>query len=253
MNLLRTQKSSEATNELWSLANGPNVIVNFYSGCICNGVRFHTRDRDNRRRSQNSGLVSKGEHEGRAIDFYGYLCKVWEMTYIYGHKVVLFQCEWFNTGSTRTIQIDEHFTSIDVRSRWYKDDPFVLPSQVQQVFYVNDTKLGAHWQVVQRVQHRRTWDVPELEDDEFFGPNDVFQQDETNGVVPILVEDSNVQHHRTDANPETISSDKIMELTREYNDDEDEMIATDRDEEEGDEQMYFDSDLDIDLDIDSDM
>ena len=66
------------------------------------------------------------------------------MNYILGHRVVLFQCEWFNTGSNKTLHIDAHFTSIDVKSRWYKDDPFVLPSPVKQVFYVDDTKLGGH-------------------------------------------------------------------------------------------------------------
>ena len=104
MNLLRAEGSPKANDELWSLANGPNVIVNMYSGCICNGVRFHTRDRDMHRRSQNSGLVSKGEHEGRELDFYGYLSKIYEMTYIYGNKVILFQCEWFNTGSRKTVR-----------------------------------------------------------------------------------------------------------------------------------------------------
>lgn len=138
------QKSPEATKELWSLANGPEALVNTYSGCICNGIRFHSIDRDNRRKSQNSGLVVEGDHEGRSLNFYGYLCKVWEMTYLYNHKVVLFQCEWFNSGTKKTLCEEPHLTSIDVRSRWYKDDPFVLPSQVQKVFYVDDTKLGAN-------------------------------------------------------------------------------------------------------------
>ncbi|KAG8364770.1 hypothetical protein BUALT_Bualt18G0033300 [Buddleja alternifolia] len=71
-----------------------------------------------------------------------YLTKVVELTYLHGHKVVLFECEWFNTGSKKTMQMDKHFVSIDIRSRWYKDEPFVLPNQVKQAFYVNDTKLG---------------------------------------------------------------------------------------------------------------
>ena len=142
MNQLRTQKSIEATDELWALANGPVGIVNTYSGCICDGVRFHTFERDSCRKSQNSGLVVEGE--GHKTSFYGRLCKVWEMTYLFGYRVVLFQCEWFNSGSNRTFHVEPHSTSIDVRSRWFKDDPFVLPSQVQQVFYVNDTLLGDH-------------------------------------------------------------------------------------------------------------
>jgi hypothetical protein len=47
------------------------------------------------------------------------------------NKVVLFQCEWYNIGNTgkrKTIQTEKHCTSIDVSSRWYQNDPFILPS-----------------------------------------------------------------------------------------------------------------------------
>ncbi|KAH7844785.1 hypothetical protein Vadar_031655 [Vaccinium darrowii] len=74
-NQLRVQGSLEAIDELWSIANGPLVNVNIYSGCISNGVRFHFRDRDGRHKSQNSGVVVEGEHEGKTVDCYGYLCR----------------------------------------------------------------------------------------------------------------------------------------------------------------------------------
>ena len=38
MNELRSQQSAEATDELWSLANGPNPLMKFYSGYMCNGL-----------------------------------------------------------------------------------------------------------------------------------------------------------------------------------------------------------------------
>uniref|UniRef100_A0A2N9E4T3 DUF4216 domain-containing protein n=1 Tax=Fagus sylvatica TaxID=28930 RepID=A0A2N9E4T3_FAGSY len=61
-----------ATDQLWALANGPNLLVKEYSVCIVNGI-----------------------------------------------------------------------------------------SQAKQVFYLRDTKLGGHWQVVQCVQLRGVFDVPE--------------------------------------------------------------------------------------------
>lgn len=191
--------------------------MNIYSGCICNGIRFHTKERDNRRKSQNSGLVVQGDHHGMSIDFYGQLNKVWEMTYMFGHRVVLFQCEWFNTGSNRTFRTETHLTTIDVRSRWYQNDPFVLPSQVQQVFYVNDTKLGEHWKVVERFQRRGIWNVPELEDvdpddNELPIPNDVFQQDETTEIVQISIADSiSNTLRRTDIAPDIIPSQVVLQ------------------------------------------
>jgi hypothetical protein len=217
MNQLRGEGSHEATDELWSLANGPDVTIKLYSGAICNGVRFHTKERDNRRKSQNSGVVVEGEHNNKTINFYGYLNKVWEMSYIFGHSIFLFQCEWFNLGSGKTVQTDAHFTSINVKSKWYQNDPFVLPDQVKQVFYVNDTKLGRDWQVVQHIHHRGLWDVPELEDvevseNELHVPSDAFQQDESTEVAGVVVEDNEIgQLHRTDLDPEIIPRDRIFQ------------------------------------------
>ncbi|XP_028112585.1 uncharacterized protein LOC114310693 [Camellia sinensis] len=214
INRLKMEESLEATDELWSLANGPNLLVEEYSG------RLH--------------------------DFYGHLCKVLEFDYICGKKVVLFQCEWYNTGNTgrnRTIQFDTYCISIDVTSRWYQSDPFILPSQAKQVFYLNDTKLGEPWNVVQRVQHRCVFDVPDTSDGELLDPlenNDVFQQENITDVVPIGI-DPIVRYCRDDVEFNVISevgsSDAIMEENR---------------DDEGDEEHSIPN-VDMDPDMDYDM
>ena len=105
---------------------------------MVNGVNFHTRDLDNRRATQNSGVCTEGDHKGTMHDFYSHVCKIWELEYIFRHKVVLLQCEWYNTGTygRRSIRTDAHCTSIDVTSRWYQNDPFILLSKAKQVFYL---------------------------------------------------------------------------------------------------------------------
>ncbi|KAG5547799.1 hypothetical protein RHGRI_013476 [Rhododendron griersonianum] len=208
MNRLRVEESPEATDELWSLANGPNLLVKEYSGCIINGVRFHTREVDDR--------------------------------------LVLFQCEWYNTGNTgraRTIRTDAHCTSIDVTSRWYQSDPFVLPSQAKQVFYLNDTKWGKPWQVVQQVQQRGVFVVPEVDNEEPGYPmecNDAFQQESITSVVPIDVE-AEVHCHRDGAEDEVMLGveplDETIEGSGDDEDDEDDEIP----------------DVEMDLDMDYDM
>ena len=60
INKLRVDGSLEATDQLLSLANGPNLLVKKYSTCIVNGVRFYIQELDNRRISQNSGVLAKG-------------------------------------------------------------------------------------------------------------------------------------------------------------------------------------------------
>ena len=61
------------------------------------------------------------------------------------------------------IRTDAHCTSIDVTSRWYENDFFILPSQARQDFYLQDTKLGEPWEIMQSIQHRGVFDVPEVQ------------------------------------------------------------------------------------------
>lgn len=250
MNDLRTEGSQEAINELWSLANGPSSIIDLYSGCICNGVRFHTRDRENRRTSQNSGVLVQGEEKGKNENYYGYLSKIWELRYANGGTVVLFQCEWYNTGHKSRICTDKYVTSIDIRRLWCKDDPFVLPRNVRQVFYVQDTRKGKNWRVVELVRHRGVWDVPEQ--DEL--PHDPFQQDETeDGGVQINIEDFEVQHYKYNANSEIITVDEHMVVQVDGQDNEDDTIVRYVDEEDVDFSKLHDSDADSDVDPDADL
>ncbi|XP_028066963.1 uncharacterized protein LOC114269797 [Camellia sinensis] len=255
MNELWSQVSPEATDDMWSLANGPSGLVNTYSGCICNGVRYHTIDRDNRRKSQNSGLVIEGEHQGQLIHFYGHLCRVWELNYLFRRRIVLFQCEWLNTGSSRTMHVEPHFTIVDVTSRWYKDDSFILPSQVEQVFYVNDTKLGTNWRVVEKFQHRGIWDVPEMD---VVQPDDAFQQEKTTEVVPAMAIDDDVVLRRHDIESEIIPME-VLQSVRGVEakgvtddaficDDEDGLM---REGDDTDEEYDLQSDFDTDVDVQS--
>ena len=251
MNQLRSQGSRYATDELWALANGPNCLVHQYSGCMVNGVRFLTRDRDNRHKSQNSGLVVEGEHDGQIIDFFGYVSIIYELTYINGSKVVLFKCEWYNTGRKDRLHIDAHVTTIDVRGRWFEEDPFALPNQVNQVFYVNDTKLGPNWKVVERVKHRGIWDVPKRDEDSGQNvTNEPYQQEETNESVSVPVqEDFSFPYTRDDIEPEIILDDDEPTASR------DEPIADNGDNEDDTLAEYVNEDEtdQSEADIDSDM
>ncbi|KAL3513332.1 hypothetical protein ACH5RR_026049 [Cinchona calisaya] len=136
-------------------------MTKYYSGCFVNEVLFHTRGKDDCSITQNSCLVVEGGHTGKPIDFYGFVKSVVELTFFHA----------------------------------YKNDPFVLPNQVQQVFYIGDTKLGNHWRIAQQVQHRHLWNLPDLEknDEEMMSGatsfvHEVLQQNKTSTVI-IAVED----------------------------------------------------------------
>ncbi|KAF7150460.1 hypothetical protein RHSIM_Rhsim02G0157700 [Rhododendron simsii] len=257
VNRLRANKSTEATDELWSLANGPNLLVKEYYGCITNGFRFRTREVDDRRRSQNSGVLAHGDHEGKMHNYYGHMIKVWEFEYMCENTVLLFQCEWYNTGNigrNGTIRTDKYCTSINVKSRWCQSDPFILPSQAKQVFYLNDTKWGEPWQVVQLVKQRGVFDVPKVGDGEPLDPpecTDAFQQESMTSGVPIDIE-GNIRFRREDAEVEVIAGvgalhETIENLTDDEVDEELEIIGEDINDEAGEDHEISDADMDYDV------
>ncbi|KAI5350696.1 hypothetical protein L3X38_003587 [Prunus dulcis] len=120
---------------------------------------------------------------------------------------------------------------------WYKDDPYVLPTQARQVFYVDDPKLGLGWKVVHRFEHRHLWDIPEKVDIDI---NDGYEEIElgNNDNDDADVEDcdddgSGSSLYRHDEEPETIvvdniSLERIIPSTTDFIDDdieEDEILS----------------------------
>ena len=235
MKLLCVKQSLEATDELYSLACGPDNQVHTYIRCIVNGVRFHTKDSDDRCITQNSGICVSGEHDGEEVDFYGVLSNVVVLNYILGYKVILFKCSWFDTNrKKKKIKHDHNFTSIQVSSTWYKNDPFILATQAQQVFYLDDYKNGPNWKVVQKVNHRHMWDVPEkgscLEvGKEVCGgsEDDAYQENESRDLNWFFEEGdgSGLRPDRLDTNPKIVNGNVLSLET--MNDCDDDFICDD--------------------------
>ncbi|PRQ48023.1 hypothetical protein RchiOBHm_Chr2g0106121 [Rosa chinensis] len=213
----------DATDQLYCLACKPDVRAHTYTGCIVDGVRFHTKDLDDRRTTQNSGIYVPGVFVGGTHDYYGVLLNIVRLRYVDMHHIFLFKCKWFNTDETKRdarkrVQRDYNLMSINSSFVWYEDEPFILASEAHQVFYLDDYKLGPEWKVVQKVQMRHVWDVPEVDDEdeevdeENFDPvvanNDVYQQDEFNEIQWSVQEEGleNPQLHQEDIEPEVIAS-----------------------------------------------
>ena len=150
MTRLHRESLSTSFEALYALACAPHRCVRKYTGCIANGVRFLIKERDNRRRSQNSGIVVEGNHGDEIIDFYGELNEIIQLDYVKDRCVILFKCDWFDLGNRKSgIQKDGNITSVKVTRKWYQSDCYVLADQVKQVFYISNPKLGNDWSVVQ--------------------------------------------------------------------------------------------------------
>ncbi|KAK1663222.1 hypothetical protein QYE76_051381 [Lolium multiflorum] len=176
-----------ASEDLKSLAAGPDRRVVVYAGCNVKGARFRTLTRDKDLKTQNSGVATKGSFgDADETDYYGVLQEVLELQYgtnKHGDRsVYLFRCDWFDlAGKGSKIKDDGYFKSVNTSILWFKNSPFILASQAETCFYLEDTKFGDPWKVVQKFSHRHVYDVPELEDgndDAFVRNEDAYQEDE---------------------------------------------------------------------------
>ena len=105
------------------------------------------------------------------------------------------------------IKTDAHCTSIDVTSWWYENDPFIFPSQARQVFYLQNTKLGKSWKIVQSIQHRGVFDVLKVgggESNDNIEDSDTFQQEAIVDVAFINVEDNIIEYNMGDVETKVV-------------------------------------------------
>lgn len=121
-----------------------------------NGVRYFTKDRDDARVVQNSGVsvVAKAVQVCGAKDlnpvesdmtFYGIILEVWELDY-HNFKAPLFLCKW--AENDKGIKIDDlGFTLVDFNRQGHKKDKYISVDQVHQVFYIEDP-VDPAWSIV---------------------------------------------------------------------------------------------------------
>ncbi|BBH05293.1 hypothetical protein Prudu_016642 [Prunus dulcis] len=149
-NTVNKLKSSNSplTVKLYNLAFGP-IRAELFSGCNVNGVKFLGAARDDKLCTQNSGVHVPGGGESTDIDFYGKLTTVVQLLYKDRYQVIMFKCRWFDTNPNRA-------------GTWYDDDPYILANMASQIVYLDDPKAGT-WKVVQKMDHRNVYDIPELD------------------------------------------------------------------------------------------
>ncbi|XP_074362937.1 uncharacterized protein LOC141703275 [Apium graveolens] len=156
------------------LAGKPSFSVLTYQGFSVNGVRYFTKDRDDARVVQNSGVsvVAKAVQVSSAKDlnpiesdmtFYGIILEVWELDY-HEFKAPLFLCKW--AENDKGLKIDDlGFTLVDFNRQGHKKDKYVSVDQVNQVFYIKDL-VDPTWPIVLTSTTR---DYQELYNDDDLG------------------------------------------------------------------------------------
>ena len=210
---LHSEGLDVVTDELYALSFGPSEDVGLYTTYNANGIRWHVKKMERTRSVQNSGIMAPGSHGQGESNFYGRLVSIVKLDFAYGYSVHLFKCKWFSTINTKKRKRfvrDYHLRSVNENVLWYEDNPYILPTQAQQIFYLDDPKLNSGWKVIQTIRHRHVWDVPENEQAHVAETSyaDVVDQEVEVENVFLPIQDDNVDpvtSYRGDGVPEMVT------------------------------------------------
>jgi len=116
--------------------------------------------------TQNSGVFVKGDASTGDMDWYGMLKKIICLDFAGQKEVMLFQCIWFDipapsTSKSRGYQKDRYgVININTTRFRYKNEPYILSTQAEQVFYAKYPNKPNCCSVL-RVQPRKLFSMPE--------------------------------------------------------------------------------------------
>jgi hypothetical protein len=131
-----------------------------YNRYVVNGKLFRTLAHDVGRRILNSGVCVPNV-EGET--YYGQLTDIVEVEYYDRTTYVLFKCNWVDPTLDSGFRIDDYglvfvnFNHLVYRGELISDEPYVLTSQVDQVFYVEDGR-NPDWVCAVRTKPRNLYD-----------------------------------------------------------------------------------------------
>lgn len=235
------------TDQLVALSKTPDCRVLNHNGYFLNGFKFRTKNAEKNLKTQNSGVVVKGDELTGHIDYYGVIQKIIEVRYLDSNFVILFKCDWFEAplqgrNQGRGYKKDEYgFISVDITRLYYNNDPFILGSQAELVYYVkhNDRE---NWHVVVKVKPRNIFDLPYDEDD--LEPYQLNEFSDTRVESEASLVDKGDILNRDDVNGICLSGHTISqeEEPNEYSDDASDFDTDDyQDESSMDEKDYLEN------------
>lgn len=166
------------SDELYALSQGPHYMARVFSRCFIHDFLFRTASTEVSFSTQNSGVLVKGDDSTGNMDWYGVLKKIITLDFPSEKEVILFECDWYDVpaatkNKSRGYSKDQYgIIDIDTTRRRYVNDPYVLGTQVEQVFYVKCANKS-NWSSVVRMKPRTLFSMPELEETEQQGHIDI--------------------------------------------------------------------------------
>lgn len=205
----------DVPGHLKDLSRGPNIIARRFSGYVINGYRFNSKKREETHKTQNSGVTVVSLTESFAstkdqnpttkpITYYGSITEIIELDYYGSFKFVLFRCDWYQ------VEEDKYgLTCVYFNRRCYVDEPFVLPTQVRQCFYIEDPFDSNRNYVMKTIPRDLFNMVDELDSDAL----ESCQSEPLDHAVNLATVDSDCEVELVrDDMPPTITENPLLEL-----------------------------------------
>jgi len=142
---------------------GPRKDVCVWNNYYINNFNFHTYSYGKDKSTMNYGVCVRGVD---GVEYYGVLQEVLQLTYVGAngcYKTTLFKCDWFDSSKGTNIHKQYKLVEIDHTRKYPKYDPFVLATQVQQVYFTPYPSIRSDksaWWAVFKVKARSTIDAP---------------------------------------------------------------------------------------------
>ncbi|WVZ89659.1 hypothetical protein U9M48_036034 [Paspalum notatum var. saurae] len=198
MDAKNCDKDASIPSELCRLSRGCGLKVKSYDIYEVNGHRFRSEKYEKSRgnlTTTNTGVLAVGPDDGsnNELEYYGIIKDIIELKFDGDSEfnLVLFDCYWFHP--TNGVRHMERFGLVEVAhaSCNLANEPFVLASQVKQVYYLpyackSDPRLNAWW-VAYKVSPLGNLSIPSIDEYNDEGPPcvDTFQEDGLEGEFVI--------------------------------------------------------------------
>ncbi|XP_073285447.1 uncharacterized protein [Primulina huaijiensis] len=188
-------QDDQVSNDLKSLARGPNFIGIRYEKFISNGFRFHTKEVERKRKTQNCGVIVRATTSSYSsirdqnpvsseLDYYGILQNVIELDYEAGRRVVLFECDWVSKGKRLKLD-DDGFMLANFTNVKRHNEPYILASQTMQVFYVEDP-VDCNWHVIITTDARAKYKMQPMADVDTYLQSSICNPQDENGHEEVV-------------------------------------------------------------------
>ncbi|KAK4421458.1 hypothetical protein Salat_2096400 [Sesamum alatum] len=263
------QTQSPVDDDTRKLANGPSRRVSYYKGYFVNGFKFHTVEYGHSKATTNYGVCVLGSTYSECeVDYYGLLEEIVELEYYgLGRGVALFKCHWYDTSDKRLKRHKCGLVEINSKLKLSTDDPFILASQAQQVYFTSfpsSKRERRDWWAVCKVKAIGKFNIPLVAGQgENVEPRveNAFQEGEVSNLQPIsMVTDLDGINIISDEEAEEVDLNEFEALRytmnsnstriRDEEQDEEEIEEIESEEDEQDDEDHDSSDNDDDIEID---